>query len=714
MLVHKLVNQIIKGEDHYSVKKQFQCITSVSLPGHHEWNDDIATRMLSCMWCCQQHLHVPGPGGRNFTRHMHNKRCLDGKKVLVFVEGIHNETWWVWLLEFLHGLGCTDGSAIVLVAPYISLGFQIYKRLDNIHPNPHITDYLEKACDLLQDQSGEMKHLLTSILARLCPRNSLDGSGLKMFLHFLYAKRTCNREELVKLHNELTLQLSHANVKRLIVLCFDELPNHYKGCLMYLTAFQHSSPEHPTRRERVTRQWVFHGLLSDKDGTSAALQQADGCFNDLLNRGFISSMETTNEGKVKTFETPKPIMDFLLSLRSTSTGDSSYDKWGHHDEIRKFIKNQRDPAGDRHCGCFQAGAPCRISFLDRDPFGTNELVRDLLASPRIGGVEVLDLQGCRGLKKRHLRGICTIMIFLKYLSIRGTDVEELPGVIENLNYLEMLDIRDTKVRVLTSRVIRVKKLKHLLAGNKSSESFFTLSLPSGIGTMSNLEVLSHVHVPEGKGDAMKELHSLRLRKLGVLLHGKAEFNAFLSAISEFCGTLQSLSIRIEQPFDCAELTRSNLFKFPLNLLSLSISGIMYGLPSWIKDLPQLEKVTLHDTYLTASGFEVLGKLSGLRKLRIRKNACKEETSKLTFAEEQFRSLKFLLIDCPAITELAFSAGAAPEAQNIRWSFNRLQSISGVDHLTGLKEFVFKGVRSRIPAATRKIIDENTKLHVIDA
>lgn len=694
MCVGDLAHKMIQGADHYSVMKWFECITYMPPSMGHT---TMTAPVISSMWCHQHQHHQETAGGLNFTKH--DRSCLYGRKSLIFVGVWGSVATWSRLSRFVHEFGCANGSAVVLVTGY-SLGFPVRIHLHLLHTNPMIRYYLEKASGLLQDNHGEMDGLLTNILARLLPDNFHNGWGWgsKMFMHFLYAKITCTREDLLKLQNELTPQFTHENVRQVIRSCFNELPSHCKSCLMYLTTFRHSSPSNPIRREKVARQWAFLGLLNDKDGTST--RGADRCFEDLLNRGFISSMDTSNQGKVKTFETPKPIMDFLLSLRSTSTGDFSYDKWGHQDEIKNFTKNQ----------CLQAGAPCWISYLDRDPFRTNELVQDLLPSIRM--VEVLDLQGCKGLKKWHLRRICNVTEFLKYLSIRNTDVEELPRVIENLNYLEMLDIRETKVRVLTFRVTKVKKLKHLLAGNKDSNgSFFTLSLPNGIGSVSNLEVLSHVHIPESKGDGIRQLHGLRLRKLGVLLHGKEEFNTFLSAVSELCGTLQSLSIHIEQPFDSVEVTQDQIFKPPMNLQSLSISGIKHELPPWIQKLQQLQKVTLQDTYLRESRFKVLGELTSLHKLRIRKNSC-FESSKLTFAEEQFKSLKFLLIDSPSVTEVTFGAGAAPEAQSILWSYETLQSISGFEHLSGLKEFHLKGNQNNIAPATKKFTDETAAFKYI--
>ncbi|EMS60735.1 BTB/POZ and MATH domain-containing protein 1 [Triticum urartu] len=136
----------------------------------------------------------------------------------------------------------------------------------------------------------------------------------------------------------------------------------------------------------------------------------------------------------------------------------------------------------------------------------------LPASSQLLLLKVLDLEGCKGLEKRHLNNICKLFM-LKYLSLRNTDVSVLPRQIHRLQQLETLDIRQTKIQAFPTDFAKLLMLKHLLAGHadfspvkdtiNSKESFSTPRMPHGIGAMrGNLEILSHVQVSGSGSESM--------------------------------------------------------------------------------------------------------------------------------------------------------------------------------------------------------------------
>ncbi|KAF2911946.1 hypothetical protein DAI22_11g219450 [Oryza sativa Japonica Group] len=228
-------------------------------------------------------------------------------------------------------------------------------------------------------------------------------------------------------------------------------------------------------------------------------------------------------------------------------------------------------------------------------------------------LKVLDLEGCTGLKNKHLKNICKILL-LKYLSLRNTGVTQLPKKIEKLQCLETLDIRQTKIRAFATKSIFLPMLKHLLAGNKGSpsrndnnshgfeESPATVELPSGTRRMERLEILSHVDASNNVNDLIDIGQLLQLMKLGVILDGKKAGSLALlfKQIEELHGCLLTLSIQINHPATSEGTVPetdklATLVSPPKLLQSLNISGITSGLPDWITELDQLTKITLSNT-----------------------------------------------------------------------------------------------------------------------
>jgi hypothetical protein len=241
--------------------------------------------------------------------------------------------------------------------------------------------------------------------------------------------------------------------------------------------------------------------------------------------------------------------------------------------------------------------------------------------------------------------------------------------------------------------------------------FFTaVRLPSSIRRMEQLETLSHVEASHSVNDLTDVGHLLRLRKLGVILHGKkGGLGLLFQQIEKLHGCLHSLSIQINQPPKTEDILGAEeavtLASPPKLLQSLNISGIRSGLLIWIAELDQLTKITLSETYLGEDYIRILGKLAALRCLRLRRNSY--AGSGLTFKEEEFKSLKSLVVDDDIITNITFNTGAAPKLERIVWSFAKMESISGVLCLPKLKNVELNGDCD--PDPVRQALEEHPNL-----
>ncbi|XBH81673.1 hypothetical protein VPH35_107193 [Triticum aestivum] len=519
---------------------------------------------------------------------------------------------------------------------------------------------------------------MVSTIAALCQH---DVFAMKMVQHLFYADSI---SDLTQIENIVAIlrdcQRSNQNLgKQMLRFSYNKLPTKYKRCLLYLTIF----PEGDIiRKTAVCRRWIAEGLIPSRE--NRADHEADCCFDVLFSSGFIQPREISDMGKIKAF-TLHPIVREAITRIARDLN--------FVDTVLLSDLNRHLPIHNR---TRVQASHRKHSVQAADGSGIVACLAYLAKSPQWQLMKMLDLQGCRGLKKQHLKSICKI-ILLKYLSLRNTDITELPKQIEKLQCLETLDIRQTTVRSFATKSVMLPMLKRMLAGQsnnsgKFQESFTAVHLPSGIRGMKKLEILSRV--VSDKVDNLTDVgHLLRLRKLGVILSGKkGGLGLLFQQIEKLHGCLRSLSIQINQPpkvedtLGAEEVT--TLILPPKLLQSLNVSGIASGLLLWIAELDQLTKLTLRETYLTENYIRILGKLAALSCLRLRRNSYTE--SGLKFKEGEFKRLKSLVVDGDIITNITFDTEAAPKLTTIVWSFAKMESISGLGGLWWLKRLELNG------------------------
>ncbi|RLM58068.1 hypothetical protein C2845_PM18G12190 [Panicum miliaceum] len=552
---------------------------------------------------------------------------LKDKRFLIVITRVSKEYFsWKSLLDaLLHAAdGCHPGSAIILTTWHdeVALSSSPYKIINARSLTEFYATY-----KLTGDRWYDM---LTGDTRYLIVRNLLSDSSAfarKMFLHLLYVNPTMTEEELSRFRNAILKcqRLNKSVAQRIVMFCYDELPSKYRSCLLYLSIF----PEgHLIKTTSLARRWIAEGIVTattrSDELAKSAVDEAEHYWDELLTRGFISPVEISAAGNIKSFTL--------------------------HHEVHKVI---------------------------------TKIVRD-------------------GLEKHHLKSICKILL-LKYLSLRNTDVTELPKQIKELQCLETLDIRQTKVRMLARKAIVLPLLKHFLAGHKisgsndarlSEESFPSVEMPLGIQKMKNMEILSHVQVSNSDSEPASIAQLLKLRKLGVALHSrKVKLSDLFRQIEKLHKCLRSLSIRMDRPagsgnHDEEELVEA-LPSIPQFIERLNICGITSRLVcSIIKEQHQLSKITLSETHLKEDDLCILGNLGGLRGLRLQHKSY--TGSEFAFKKCEFQSLIYLLVEGQDITNIRFATGAAPKLEWIVWSFATMDALSGIDWLPKLKKVELNG------------------------
>ncbi|XBI06702.1 hypothetical protein VPH35_134692 [Triticum aestivum] len=503
---------------------------------------------------------------------------------------------------------------------------------------------------------------------------------MKIFVHALYANPKRSDEELSKLHRTLQKVIDKSLdkiAKKILKFSYSDMPKEYKSCLMYLAIFPRRQP---IRRSTLIGRWVVEGLITKEDWASS-VRHASRCFDALINRWLVYPADIGATGKIKSCVIGDLVHEFITKIARKRRIVET--RLSHHLALRFSIFND-----------------LRLRGSDKIDRFFEKLHEE---SSRVSLIKVLDLQDCQcfGRKNQiYLRDICSKMLLLKYLSLRGTDVTQLPTEINNLRELEVLDIRETYVPPSATVNVLLLKLKRLLAGRivpssgVSSTELFSVEIPDKVEKMVNMEVLSNVKARTRQD--MKDIGKLwQLRKLGVVIQYKEpHLRNFLRAISDLHECLKSLSITLPNIEDNKEIRDWVLEHYknsPKLLESLSITGTTQTvqlLRLLTRDIDQLQlrKVTLSGTRLYQPDLKVLGKLPKLICLRLRDNAYID--SNLTFNNDEFENLKCFLIEGSNITALSFGGGAHKLEKIVLCSTDGL-SISGVEDLLELKDVELK-------------------------
>jgi hypothetical protein len=544
----------------------------------------------------------------------------------------------------------------------------------------------------------------------------------RMFLCALHAYPYATNQELGKLKEKLEGRRAQEPRKEVMIFCYSMLTTQQKSCLQYLTAFLHESE---ISRTSMVRRWVAEGLVGKEPGGGRTPEEeGECCFRELLFRGFIRAARFSDAGTVKSCVMEEPVRDFIQHITGSENFEVSLPAHlGRQVEIRRIVQQHqkllqeqgRQEAADHHCWgsiARRCNNLCRAAAAasEEDAKDPMDVLVDFLRKlPELYRLNVLDLGGCRGIRRRHLRSFAHV-VWIKYLSLRNTDVSRLQAHhINRLTMLETLDIRGTSIRPRDTKRINLPKLKHLLAGRyltpgDKASSLVTVQMPRKIGFMRSMETLSHVQVSKD-GTELREVTRLRkLRKLGVVVHGGAESTANLGRVLHaLSGCLRSLSVCVTLTqgwaLDDTSSTQEMMGAAPrpsFILENLDIKGKINGLPSWIAKAQKLVNVTLRGTEL--SGEDALRRLASVLSLRCLKLSSGAFTEQeLSFKLVQFKALKTLVLEGGPITTVTFrAADEAPALQKIVWTIGRSSRvrdeylIAGINNLPNLKAIEIRG------------------------
>ncbi|KAF7020260.1 hypothetical protein CFC21_033378 [Triticum aestivum] len=646
---------------------------------------------------------------------------LAEKRYLLLIDDIWSAKTWESIRKCLPHDN-KKGSRVIVTTRFQAVGATCSQgEIDFVHPVEFLNE--DESKRLFKRSVSESKSIkysekeldqVTEEICKIC-------RGLPLAIVTMAGLVASNPDTLSKkweavcksLFPESVPSLTLDGVTRILEYCYNDLPAELRTCSLYLSIFPKGSK---ISRKRLIRRLIAEGFVSEKHGLSDE-EVAETYFNQLIKRKIIRPVEHSSNGKVKSFQVHDMVLEYIVSKSSeenfiTVVGGHWLIPMSTNKVRRLSVQSSGSEHGSstKHMNLSQVRSLTMFRSLDQLHFH----------SFNNGILQVLDLEGCKGLKEKHLKDMCRMLV-LKYLSLRGTDISKIPSKIEKLEYLETLDLRETDVGELPKSAGQLKRIINIFGGNKNPRR--GLKLPQEINkeTMKALRILSGIEIDE-QSTGVEGLHQLTgLRKLAIykliILKDSKIFKELRSAI-EYLGScgLQTLALNDEGSDFINSL--DTMSAPPRYLSALELSGNLDSLPKWISKLSNLHKLTLSVTVLRMDTFELLCDLPLLFSLTFSLSAAKQDEAIEDILEKNksesggeifvpsagFKSLKLLRFFAPLVPKLSFPEDAMPALERIEMRFEAFEGLFGVDTLESLQE-VHLRVNSAADEITNFIVED---------
>lgn len=628
-----------------------------------------------------------------------SRKHLENKKYLVILDDVWSSTAWECLRSAFPDDG--KGSRIV-VTTRIDEVARSCSPSDGVHrmkilgekdskkllfktvfrteqwPSTKYDDY-EEVCDEILKKCGGLPLAIVSIGGMLAQRRNEPVAKWQAVIN--------------RLPSELEANSTLEGMARILSLGYNDLPYHLKACFLYLSVFPE---DHEIRRGPLVRRWTAEGFISARHGLSMN-EIAQSCFDGFTSRGVVIPEQLASSGEVRSFKVHDIMLEVITSKSVRENFISFLGNPQHNTEdygqIRRLSIQPGNTNKDFSLSLLSHVRSLTIMRSTEKPVAITFKNLTLL--------RVLDLEGCRWLKNEDLVDICKLSL-LRYLSIRDTEISQLPVMIGKLKGLVTLDVKQTSVKDLPKSITQLQNLNHLLAGGythytrshsvKHFDYKTAMIIPPDFSKMTALQRISFIDV-ERSPHALREVEKLtQLTRLCVMqMNHDATWEPFGHSLSKLSSSLRYLSI-MQYAKRPNQLGFLHHLKSPPQLLqSLHLMGSLRVLPKWFLSLQNLGTLTLRETYLKQKTIRVvLGKLPSLVSLKLYRLSYTGR--KLIFEKGSFLNLKQLVVDyIEALHEITFQQGGAPLLERFSLALgSRKQQIVGIENLKQLRKVELYG------------------------
>ncbi|VAH12764.1 unnamed protein product [Triticum turgidum subsp. durum] len=505
----------------------------------------------------------------------------------------------------------------------------------------------------------------------------------------LLANRPRVKEEWEKVKRSIGSDLdgnhSLEGMKNILSMSYNDLPPNLKTVLLHLSNFPE---DYVIDRERLVRQWIAEGFISEERGRSCQ-EVTESYFYELINKSLVQQVDIRHDGKVRACRVHDMMLELIISKsieeNFITVVNGSQTVWGNSQcSIRRLSIQDIDQE------LASVLAKKDLSHVRSLIITASGCIKHLPSLTKFETLRVLDFEGCRGVAQYDMDGM-EKLFQLKYVSFRETDIRELPSVVVMLRDLETLDLRDTKIRDWPARIVQLTKLRHLLSDMDHAK------IPIGIGNMKNLREITGFDITMSSVGAVKELGSLiNLKVLRVQCEESQECKSHAEMFhSSLCNLgshkLQSMWIDGGNSTLFELLDSWSPLPSCLQRFQMSTDCCFSKLPKWISPaLTSLAYLDINLSVITEEVLGILGELPALLSLKLYTNTVHKD--RLVLQGRGFRCLKEFLYKPfgEGAGTLLFEEGALPKLEKLELWFSVSVAKAygfylGIEHLPYLKD-----------------------------
>ena len=467
------------------------------------------------------------------------------------------------------------------------------------------------------------------------------------------------------LHEEQNLR-----VNKVLALSYNDLPSHLKPCFLYLGHFPEDF-EIPTKE--LIRMWMGEGFISQIQhggGREDTMDDVgDRYLRELVQRCMVLVENRGSLGRIKTCRIHDLMRDFCASKAQEKN-------FLHFTNILSMKQCEVQIGKVRRLAIIPKSGD---NYIEGVKFKEYPYLRSLLhfmpsrnysqfkesCFKKFKLVRVLYLENFNKDNKKLPKDI-GCLIHLRYLSLKDSNINNVPSSIGNLRCLETIDLRfhsdDSYIPIVPNVFKYMKQLKHLYL-----PYIYRVRFELELSNLSYLQSLASIDPNTIQIPTWFKLSRLQL--LIVRINKQAQ------------DATQILQILISR---CPHLEKLNIFK-PIKKL-----------PEAHQFSPYLFKLILWGTNLEADPMPTLEKLPNLKLLRLFGSFF--QMKNMACSERGFLVLQTLVIGfCDNLEQWRVEEGAMPSLCRLKIEYcKELKTIpDGLRFVTTLQELEIKGMRKSL-------------------